>query len=111
MEWVDRNGTAAVPEGACTVGQLNEEIERALADAGDRFPSHVVGEIAEVDDYGFGTFFELRDPEADPSISCLAWANTVASFDHDLAPGTEAVVGAEVDFYPDRGDCQLLVTE
>jgi exodeoxyribonuclease VII large subunit len=111
MEWADRNGIAAVPEGACTVGQLNEEIERALADAGDRFPSHVVGEIAEVDDYGFGTFFELRDPEADPSISCLAWANTVASFDHDLAPGTEAVVGAEVDFYPDRGDCQLLVTE
>jgi exodeoxyribonuclease VII large subunit len=110
MERVDRS-RAVVPEGACTVGQLNEEIERALADAGDRFPNHVVGEIAEVDDYGFGTFFELRDPETDPSISCLAWAEVVASFDHDLTPGTEAVVEAEVDFYADRGDCQLLVTE
>jgi exodeoxyribonuclease VII, large subunit len=111
MEGIDRNGTATVPEGACTVGQLNKEIERALADAGNRFPSHVVGEVSEVSDYGFGTFFELRDPETDPSISCLAWSDAVASFDHDLTAGTEAVVEAEVDFYPDRGDCQLLVTD
>ncbi len=110
MERVDRE-SEAVPDGTWTVGQLNTEIEQALADASDRFPTYVVGEVGEVDHYDFGTFFELRDTEEEPSIACLAWAGAVAGFDHDLAEGVEGVVEAEVDFYPDRGDCQLLVSE
>jgi exodeoxyribonuclease VII large subunit len=110
MERVDREQPAELPDGTWTVGQVNREIGQALDDASDRFPTHVVGEIAEVNDYGFGTFFELRDLTEDPSISCLAWAADVATFEHDITAGTEAVVEAEVDFYPERGDCQLLVS-
>ena len=110
MAGVDSEGAAELPDSAWTVGQLNEEIQQALEAQRGRFPTHIVGEIAEVDSYDFGSFFELRDLEDEPSISCLAWAREVASFDHDLEPGTEAVVEATVDFYPDRGDCQLLVS-
>ncbi len=105
----DDTPDADVPDDAWTVASLNHEIERVLNDSHDRFPSHVVGEIAEVDHYDFGTFFSLRDLEADPVISCLAWSSAVSQFDHELEEGTKAVVEATVDFYPDRGDCQLLV--
>ncbi|GEM_PF-1897179 len=101
--------TAAIPEGAWTVDRLNHEIERVLKESQDRFPTHVVGEIGEVDHYHFGTFFELRDLDEEPVIGCLAWADQVSGFDHELEAGTKAVVEATVDFYPDRGDCQLLV--
>lgn len=111
MEGVDPEQPTELPDGTWTVGQLNREIQRTLDDEGNRFPTHIVGEIAEVSDYGFGTFFELRDLEDEPAISCLAWAADVATFEHELTAGTEAVVAADVDFYPDRGDCQLLVSE
>lgn len=101
---------ATLVEDAWSVGQLNREIEDALVESRDRFPTHIVGEIAEVDHYGFGTFFELRDLEADPVISCLSWSQAVSEFEHELKEGTEAIVEASVDFYPDRGACQLLVT-
>jgi exodeoxyribonuclease VII large subunit len=110
MERADPGHHGELPDSAWTVGQLNREIDEALEDQSNRFPTHIVGEIAEVSDYGFGTFFELRDLADDPSISCLAWAGDVDSFEHDLTAGTEAVVEATVDFYPDRGDCQLLVS-
>ena len=110
MAEVDSEGGTELPDGAWTVGQLNEEIQQALKAQRGRFPTHIVGEIAEVDDYEFGSFFELRDLEKEPFISCLAWSHEVASFDHDIEAGTEAVVEATVDFYPERGDCQLLVS-
>lgn len=99
-----------LPEGTWPVGKLNEEIEAVLNDAHTRFPTHVVGEVAEVDEYDFGTFFELRDLDEQPVISCLAWSYTLEDIEHELEEGTEAIVEASVDFYPDRGDCQLLVT-
>jgi exodeoxyribonuclease VII large subunit len=113
MGRVDRESSTGteVPDNARTVAQLNEEIESVLDDSQARFPSHVVGEVAEVDEYPFGTFFELRDPEAEPVISCLAWSDAVENFEHDLEAGTTAVVEATVDFYPERGDCQLVVWE
>lgn len=112
MERVDRGDAGDVeelPEGAWSVARLNDEIQSVLTEASGRFPTHVVGEVAEVDRYDFGAFFELRDLEAAPSISCLAWASVLADHDHDLEPGTSVVLEADVDFYPDRGDCQLLV--
>ena len=100
-----------IPENAWTVEQLNHTIKEVLTGARDQFPTHVIGEVADVDQYEFGTFFELRDLDADPSIGCLAWASSVADFDHELEAGTKAVVEASVDFYPERGDCQLLVSD
>lgn len=102
-------GDSDLPENTWSVSALNQQIERVLQDSHDQFPRYIVGEIAEVNGYGFGTFFELRDLTDDPVISCIAWNSTVASLDHDLENGTEAVVEASVDFYPDRGDCQLVV--
>ncbi|WP_128224029.1 exodeoxyribonuclease VII large subunit [Halobacteriaceae bacterium SHR40] len=112
MDFLNSDSEASggiLPEGAWTVDRFNHEIERVLNDSHDRFPTHVIGEIAEVDHYHFGTFFELRDLDEEPVISCLAWADQVSGFDHELAEGTKAVVEATVDFYPNRGDCQLLV--
>lgn len=100
-----------VPEGTWTVARLNREIQSALSDVADRFPTHVVGEVAEIDEYPFGAFFELRDLEDEPSISCIAWSGAMSDFDHELTEGTKAVVEAEVDFYPERGDCQLQVAD
>lgn len=105
----DDTSSADLPDDAWTVATLNHEIERVLNEAHDQFPAHIVGEVAEVDHYDFGSFFTLRDLEEEPVISCLAWSSTVADFDHELEEGTKAVVEATVDFYPDRGDCQLLV--
>jgi len=110
MAEVDPESAAELPDGTWTVGQLNREIQQAIETQRDRFGTHIVGEVAEVDSYDFGTFFELRDLEEEPSISCLAWAREMASFDHDIEAGTEGVVEATVDFYPERGDCQLLVS-
>jgi exodeoxyribonuclease VII large subunit len=53
------------------VAELNRAIENVLSDGDDRFPDYVVGEVAEVDQYGFGSFFELRDLDTDCVISCL----------------------------------------
>lgn len=100
----------ALPEGTWTVAELNDEIDDVLAAVQPRFPDYVVGEVADVGAYDYGTFFELRDLEAEPSIQCVAWRSSVADFDHELEAGTEAVVEADVDFYPDRGDTQLVVS-
>jgi exodeoxyribonuclease VII, large subunit len=100
-----------VPAEALTVGELNRTVKRVLRAGADRFPKYVVGEVADVNRYSFGTFFELRDPNAEPVISCLGWADALSAVDHELDPGTTVVVEASVDFYPDRGDCQLLVAD
>ena len=110
VDWA-QSTAEGVSERSWTVGRLNREIQRALEDADDRFPTHVVGEVAEVNGYGFGTFFQLRDLEDEPAIDCLAWAADRSTFGYDITEGTEAVVAAEVDFYPERGDCQLLVSD
>ena len=107
----DEATPADLPADAWTVARLNDELEQTITSASDRFAQFIVGEIAEIDRYDFGTFFELRDVEHDPVISCLAWSSATATFEHSLEEGTEAVVEATVDFYPDRGDCQLLVSD
>jgi exodeoxyribonuclease VII large subunit len=114
MDGVDRAATAddpSLPDGAWTVAELNQTVESVLADASDRFPDYVVGEVAEIDHYGFGSFFELRDLEDDCVISCLVWSQTRSRLDYEIESGAEAVVGATVDFYSERGSCQLLVSE
>ncbi|WP_254863128.1 exodeoxyribonuclease VII large subunit [Halovivax gelatinilyticus] len=103
--------TAELASSAWSVSRLNGEIEAVLDRAGDRFPTYVVGEIAEVNRYDFGTFFELRDLEDEAVISCLAWSFAVDGFDRELENGTEAIVRASVDFYPERGDTQLVVSD
>ena len=102
---------AEVDGRAWSVARLNREIETVLETADDRFPTYVVGEVSEVNPYGFGTFFELRDLEADAVISCIAWRDAVDGFDHELEDGAAAVVRAAVDFYPERGDTQLVVRD
>jgi len=99
-----------LPDGTWSVADLTREIEQVLAEAEERFPTHVVGEVVDVDEYDFGTFFDLQDLEASSRISCLAWADTSADAEHELSAGTTTVVEAAVDFYPDRGECRLVVT-
>lgn len=114
MAGVDENvgavDSTAVPEDAWSVAELNAEIEAVLDASQERFPSYVVGEISDVNPYDFGTFFELSDIETEAKISCIAWSGALESFDHDLEEGTAAVVRARVDFYSDRGDTQLQVS-
>lgn len=62
-------GDFELPEDTWTVARLNETIEATLEQAADRFPTYVVGEVSDVGHYDFGTFFELRDIEADAVIS------------------------------------------
>ena len=102
---------ATVPENAWSVTRVNTEIETVLTEAADRFPQYVVGEITDISHYDFATFFDLTDTEGDARISCLAWSNSVASFDHELEAGITAVVQASVDHYPEQGRTQLLVRD
>jgi exodeoxyribonuclease VII large subunit len=114
MDGADRAGSSGrhgPPDGAWTVAELNRAIENVLSDGDDRFPDYVVGEVAEVDQYGFGSFFELRDLDTDCVISCLIWDGTRSALAHDIEPGDKGVVGAAVDFYAEQGACQLLVSE
>lgn len=104
-------GSSERSEKAWTVTRLNAEIESVLKDASERFPTYVVGEVSEVNPYGFGTFFELRDLDEEAVISCVAWSSAIERFDHDLEDGTEAVVRASVDFYAERGNTQLSVID
>lgn len=99
------------PEDAWSVARLNREISTVIEEAQDRgrFARYVVGEVADVSDYGYGSFFTLCDVETEDSVSCIAWASARESFEADLAEGTECVVRADVDFYAERGDCQLVV--
>ena len=103
--------TEDIPEDAWSVADLNAEIDAVLQSAQNRFPTYVVGEVADISSYQFGTFFELRDIEAEAKISCIAWSQSIAAFDHDLAEGAAAVVRARVDFYSERGDTQLVVSD
>lgn len=80
-----------------------------VAAAQDRFPSSVVGGISDVNRYGFDTFFDLRDLDADITISCFMWASYQDAVSHELAEGTETIVRATVDFYEDDGRMQLAV--
>jgi exodeoxyribonuclease VII large subunit len=94
-----------------SVAELNDAIQDVLETARDRFPTHVVGEVSDIDRYGFGTFFDLRDVEGEAVIGCLAWSGTLGDVDHELENGMAVVVQAEVEFYPDGGDTQLLIEE
>jgi exodeoxyribonuclease VII large subunit len=67
--------------------------------------------VSDIDRYGFGTFFDLRDVEGEAVIGCLAWSGTLGDIDHELENGMAIVVQAEVEFYPDGGDTQLLIEE
>lgn len=98
-----------LPADTWTVAELNAEIGAVLAEQADRFPAYVIGEVADVDEYPFGTFFDLADPDDEAVIGCLAWSQVLDSFDHELTAGTTTIVRAEVDFYAERGDCQLMV--
>lgn len=98
-----------LPDSMWTVAELNAEIGAVLAEHADRFPTYVLGEVADVDQYDFGTFFDLADPNGDAVIACLAWSRVVDASEHELTAGTTTLVEAEVDFYAERGDCQLLV--
>lgn len=104
-------GVAELADRAWTVARLNEEIDAVLRESGGRFPTYVVGEISEVSPYDFGTFFELRDLEGEAVISCLAWSDAVDEFDRDLEDGAAGIVRASVDFYAERGDTQLVVSD
>ncbi len=104
-------GATEIPAGAVTVGELNGAVERVLRESAGQFPEYVVGETVETSEYPFGTFFDLQDVASDPVISCVVWADTLSSIEYELQSGTEVVVEATVDFYPDRGDCQLLVSD
>jgi exodeoxyribonuclease VII large subunit len=97
-------------EDAWSVAKLNREIDSVLAEAADRFPRYVVGEVADVGVYEFATFFDLHDTDDEAAISCLAWSGYREEFDHDVEESTTVVVRAQLDFYADRGDCQLVVT-
>lgn len=100
-----------LPADTWTVAELNREIDAVLTEYDERFPTYVVGEIADVDRYHFGTFFDLADLDEEAVISCLAWSRVVESADHELAAGTKTVVRAEVDFYAERGECKLVATD
>jgi exodeoxyribonuclease VII large subunit len=100
----------ALAEEAWSVAGLNSEIDAVLAAAADRFPRYVVGEVADVAEYEFATFFDLHDTDDESVISCIAWSGYRDEFDHEIAASTTVVVRAQVDFYADRGDCQLVVT-
>lgn len=104
-------GGSNIPESTWSVARLNEAIETVIHDADEQFPTYVIGEITEVNPYGFGTFFELRDIDEEAVISCLSWAYAVDGFDYELEEGAAAIVRASVDFYPERGDTQLVVSD
>ncbi len=98
-------------DAAWSVTELNDEIESVLADAGDRFPTYVVGEVSDVNAYDFGTFFDLRDLDGEATISCLVWSYQRDASAHDLAEGVETVLRASVGFYVDDGRTQLTVQD
>ena len=93
-----------------TVGTLATRISQFIERHGDQFPTYVVGEVSDVNEYDFGTFFEFTDPEDDATITCIAWSHAVAGFEDELEPGTAGVVRASVDFYADEGNLQLNVS-
>ncbi len=96
-------------EGVWSVEELNTEIESVVAAAQDRLPSYVIGEISDVNRYGFGTFFDLRDLNDDITIACIMWAPQRDAVSQELTEGTETIVRATVDFYEDDGRTQLSV--
>ena len=100
-----------IPKEAWSVSRLNDEIETVLSEATERFPSYIVGEIADVSHYDFGTFFDLADIQAEARISCFAWSNAVNGFEYDLEGGITAVVQASVDHYQKQEDTRLVVRE
>jgi exodeoxyribonuclease VII large subunit len=102
---------SSIPEEAWSVSRINDEIETVLTEAAEQFPSYIVGEIADVSHYDFGTFFDLADIDAEARISCFAWSNAVNSFEYDLEAGVTAVVQASVDHYQKQGDTRLVVRE
>ena len=101
----------ALEGSAWSVARLNAELDAVLTDAIDRFPTYVYGEISDVNSYDFGTFFELRDIDDEAVISCIAWSQSVATFEQPLEEGTAAIVRASVDFHAERGNTQLVVAD
>ncbi len=113
MADADRTGDwgTEIPDGTWSVAEVNQAISSVLEEAGDRFPSYVVGEVSDVSHYDFGTFFDLRDIDGEAVVSCLAWSYAVDDFDHELEEGVSAVVQASVEYHAEQGNMQLMVTE
>ena len=110
-EFDGRVESTEIPAGAWSVSRLNERIASVLTERRDDFPTYVVGEVSEVARYDFGTFFTLGDREEEAVVSCLAWSSAVESFDVGVDEGVAAVVRASVDFYAEKGRCQLNVDD
>lgn len=93
-----------------TVGTLADQVSRFVNQHNDQFPEYVVGEVSDVSEYDFGTFFDLTDPDGDATITCIAWSHAVKEFDESLESGTTGVFRASLDFYADSGNLQLNVS-
>lgn len=85
-------------DAAWSVTELNDEINSVLADADQRFPTYVVGEVSDVSVYDFGTFFDLRDSDGEATISCIVWSYQRDVAEYELTEGIETILRASVGF-------------
>ncbi len=89
-----------------TVSELNETVRALVQD--NLPPFWIRGEVNELRAYASGHwYFSLKD--ADAKVRCCMWKQANARVGKPPSDGTEIYAQVRSDFYPARGEFQLIV--
>ncbi|MBI4780127.1 MAG: exodeoxyribonuclease VII large subunit [Oscillatoriophycideae cyanobacterium NC_groundwater_1537_Pr4_S-0.65um_50_18] len=98
-----------VPDTALSVAGLTAYIQALLEQDHQLRQVWVVGEVSSATRYKSGLFFNLQDPDAQASISCVVWNNQLNRLATPPTQGEQLIILGRVHLHPQRGTYQLIV--
>jgi exodeoxyribonuclease VII large subunit len=98
-----------IPDTALSVAGLTGYIQALLEQDDQLRQVWVTGEVSSATRYRSGLFFNLQDPDAQASISCVVWNNQLNRLATLPAQGEQLIILGRVHLHPQRGSYQLIV--
>jgi len=98
-----------IPDTALSVAGLTAYIQVLLEQDHQLRQVWVTGEVSSATRYRSGLFFNLQDPDAQASISCVVWNNQLNRLATLPVQGEQLIILGRVHLHPQRGTYQLIV--
>ncbi|MBW4661918.1 MAG: exodeoxyribonuclease VII large subunit [Drouetiella hepatica Uher 2000/2452] len=98
-----------IPDTALSVAGLTTYIQALLEQDSQLRQVWVTGEVSSATRYKSGLFFNLQDPDAQASISCVVWNNQLNRLATLPVQGEQFIILGRVNLHPQRGTYQLVV--
>ena len=98
-----------IPDTALSVAGLTAYIQALLEQDNQLRQVWVTGEVSSATRYKSGLFFNLQDPDAQASISCVIWNSQLNRLATLPMQGEQMIILGRVNLHPQRGTYQLIV--